>query len=501
MPKVPLSPPPGINKDDSTFAAEGAWADSDGFRFVGGRPETIGGAVEMAGATGVVRVTKMLVFDDGGTLKLAVAGDTLRVGALDAASSAITPAANWSADGRRRCLAMWGDILLAHSSGEKLFESAAGATATAVANAPTQSTAMVVTPSRQVMLLGTQEEGSGTFNGRCIRWSDIEDRTSWTTSASNNAGEYILPGQEDIVGGCVLGDYIMIWTEGSMWLAQFVGDPGQTFVFERVADIGVAGLDAFAIYRQSVYWLGQDLGFYAYQVGGIAQKIPCPLARHMRDWISPSPAIRARIHGCSNTRFGEVWFALPMISSGAFSQECRTYFAFCVDESQAAQRPVWFLGSFATAGLASASGAMIDSPILWDGGGAYKTQVIAHGFEALGNTRKPFRWDCGADTLGISGSFIQTADFYLDQSSRRMMIRRFIPDFDVQGGTISLTLFLRDRPMSSPVTKGPYAILTTDTKEDLRASGKIAAAKFSIASAVRVRLGKPLFDVVPLGER
>ena len=48
-----------------------------------------------------------------------------------------------------------------------------------------------------------------------------------------------------------------------MWLAQFLGEPGQTFVFDRVAHIGMAGLDAFAINRQSVYWLRQHLGFYA----------------------------------------------------------------------------------------------------------------------------------------------------------------------------------------------------------------------------------------------
>src|SRR5687768_13372661 len=49
-----LDIPPGINKDDSTFDAFGQWVDGDGFRFVRSKPETIGGAVQAAGATGLV---------------------------------------------------------------------------------------------------------------------------------------------------------------------------------------------------------------------------------------------------------------------------------------------------------------------------------------------------------------------------------------------------------------------------------------------------------------
>ena len=487
---VPFSPPPGINKDDSAFAAEGQWADSNGFRFVQGRPETIGGAAEMSSATAVVRANKMLVYDASGTIKLAVAGDTLRIAAPNTAGNDITPAANWTPN-RRHCLAMYGDVLLALVSGGRLFESSGGAQAMPVANAPTQSTAMLVTPSRQVMLLGTQEEESGTFNARCIRWSDIEDRTSWTTSSTNNAGEYILPGQEEIVAACLLGDYILIWTEGALWLAQFVGDPGQTFAFQRVADIGIVGLDAFAIYRQAVYWIGPDLSFYAYQVGGIAQNIPCPVGRYFREGLSP--AALPTTFGCTNSRYGEVWVGAPWGSDNP-----AYYFVFCVEESVRAQRPVWFIGLF-TSGLGtSAAGAMVESSLQWDDG-TYSTKLIAHAHETGGG--KPYRWDCATTALGISASSITSADFYLDNSQRRSMVRGIIPDFDAQGGTVHLTLRVRDRPMSASTLKGPHSLTTATTKKDFRASGKIMSVTFETTSAIRVRLGKPLFDVVPLGER
>jgi hypothetical protein len=448
---IPLSLPPGINSDDSTFAAEGRWADGDGFRFRMGKPETVGGAFEMTNSTSMVRVNKMLVYDAAGTISLAAAGTTLRVGAPDAAGTDITPASGWTTTvGTRRCLAMWGDTLLASVSGGKLFESSGGLQATEITNAPDAITCMVVTPSRQVMALGCNEEVSGTFNGRCIRWSDIEDNTDWTTTSTNNAGEYILPGQADIISGCILGDNVLIWTEAALWLGQFVGDPLQSFIFTRVASASIAGLDAFAIHGQTVYWMSSDRGVYAYQVGALAQRIPCPMSNE----FPPDSAENASIFGCAVTRYGEIWFGVAV---GASSPN--RYYVYCVDESAAAQAPVWFRGTFSLGGF-SLGTAMVDSPLLVDTLAGYRTTTIVH------DSAKPWRWDCGktntiAAPPGLSGAYIQSADFYVDKSERRMMLRNIIPDFDEQTGAVYLTVYARDRPMAEPVTKGPYTVATS----------------------------------------
>jgi hypothetical protein len=591
---LPLLPPPGIVKDDSTFASEGRWADSDGFRFEQGRPVTIGGAVEMTSATEVLSANKMLVYEVSGTIQLAVAGETLRTGAINAAGTDITPASGWAGAGRHS-LAMFGDVLLASENSATLFESVAGAQATAITNAPDDITTFVVTPSRQVMALGCNEEGSGTFNGRCVRWCDIEDTTDWTTTSTNNAGEYILPGQADIVGGTVLGDYILIWTEAALWVARFVGDPSETFTFERVATVGLIGQDAHAILRQTVYWLSPDKGFHAYTVGGLVERLTCPISTLLDNNLNQAGE-RANAFACANSRHGEVWFSLTLGTSNPLS-----YVVFCVDESVRAQRPVWFSGNYATIVGITAVGAMVDSPLPWDGG-TNDTSVIVHELSSSGTADpRPWRWDCtrtaASVPLGISGSYIQSADMYLDNSERRAMVRSFIADFDTQSGAVSLTLFMRDRPMEPAVTKGPYTVATStdlatalvndtvasgddemdidtnpeqmaagvtftvsgvnayvggDTgslmvftvaedfiggdgtlhftpaaintgagrnvvnlpannavvsaltrkgKKDFRASGKIMAAKITTLGAFRVRFGKPLFDVVPLGLR
>ena len=491
---VSYSPPPGINRDDSTYAASGQWADSSGFRFVNGYAETIGGSVEMSSATAVLRANKMLMYDNGGTTTLAVAGDTLRIGAVDAAGTDITPASGWTSD-KRHSLDMFGNVLLALVSGGGLFESS-GAQAVAVTNAPAASTVMLVVPSRQVMLLGTNEETSGTFNGRCIRWSDIEDRTDWTTTSSNNAGEYILPGQEDIVSACVLGNDVVIWTEGSMWVARFTGDPAQTFNFERIASVGAVAMDAWAVHDGALYWIGHDYNFYSYQIGSLPQSLPCPIGRYFRDGLSVLTSSVPLSWGCTNSRHGEVWFGVPFGSSLP-----NAYFVFCVDESAQAQRPVWYSGT--TTGLSGSMGAMIESALPWDDG-TYRTKMIVHAYATTGSP-KPYRWDCGASTKGISTSYIETADFHIDKSQRRMMIRSYIPDFDEQTGTCELTLKVRDRPQSTlgaSNTKGPYSITTTTTKKDVRASGKLVRVKLGVDTGnFRLRLGKLLFDAVPMGER
>ncbi|MGZ8360963.1 MAG: hypothetical protein ACXWUX_10630, partial [Allosphingosinicella sp.] len=464
-----------------------------------------------------------------------------------------------------------------------------GAQATEVTAAPDEITCMIVTPSRQVMALGCNEEGSGAFNPRCIRWCDIEDYSNWTTSATNNAGEYILPGQAEIVSGCVLGDNILIWTQADLWLAQFVGDPAQTFVFTRVGEIGLAALDAFAVYRQTAYWMAPDRGVCAFSIGSVVQRIDCPMSAEFPPESSTNPYIFA----CALSRYGEIWFAIPV---GAAVPN--RYYVYCTDESVAVQSPVWFRGTFELGGF-TAAGAMVDSPLLVDSLSSYGTTTIVHSYGLT--VERPFRWDCRKSPtgggLGISGAYLQSTDFYMDGAERRLMVRGIAPDFQEQRGAVNLTAYVRDRPMAEPVARGPYLLatstalasclvndnvasgdsqvtvdtnaeamaagtlftfagvngwdgsdtgfparftvatdypggdgtiaftpaivssgpgrnvvalpannaallaLTRASKKDFRASGRIFAFRFETAGPFRVRFGKPLFDVVPLGAR
>src|SRR5713226_5274350 len=80
---------------------------------------------------------------------------------------------------------------------------------------------MLVTNTRQVMALGCNEEISGVFNPRCIRFSDIENPTVWTSSVTNNAGEFILQGSGQIVGAQLIGNYVFVWTDNELYLGTY----------------------------------------------------------------------------------------------------------------------------------------------------------------------------------------------------------------------------------------------------------------------------------------
>ena len=84
-----------------------------------------------------------------------------------------------------------------------------------------------------------------------------------------------------------------------MWVARFIGDPSETFTFERVGAVGLIGHDAWAILRQTVYWVGGDKGFYAYTVGGLVERITCPIST-MADNYLILAGTRANASACAN---------------------------------------------------------------------------------------------------------------------------------------------------------------------------------------------------------
>ena len=98
--------------------------------------------------------------------------------------------------------------------------------------------------------------------------------------------------------------------------------------------------------------------------------------------------------------------------------------------------------------------------------------------------------------------FIKTSDQYLGDAEQLLQIQGIWPDFESQQGNASLTVYVRAYPQATQVTKGPYTLTTAASKKDFRASGRIAAIKFSgSASPTFVRVGKPTFQAVATGLR
>lgn len=503
---VPFDIPPGLFSDDTAFAMPGAWEVGSNVRFKQGRPQVIGGwmdAIDGGTLTGVCRNarawlsfaslryiafgthSKLQVFADGGLYDITPSG--LSAGSID--SSGGTP--GWGSGGysegtysspasvfyaRTWTFDNYGDSLIANPRGGKIYQwdLDTGNLATVVTNAPETVTTVLVTPERQLLAFGCEEEVSGDLNPLCIRGSDIEDITDWTTTASNNAFEHILEGGGRIVAARQIGSYVAVWTDNRVYLGQYIGDPGQTYRFDPVAEhCGLAGPNAVAIMDQTAIWLGTDYQFRIWTLGGVPGILSCPIHRDFRDNLDTDQLDKLVMVTVS--QFEEVWLFYPDTRDG---NEASRFVAYSFAES--ANGPVWFTGEIGRTQAMDAGATA--SPLM-------STAAGYSYFHELGET---------ADGTPIDWS-IRSTDTYLDEGGMELLIRRLIPDFEQQDGDVDVTIYMRRYPMATAVEHGPYTVGVGDEKTDFRARGKLAAVEF--AGAGFVRIGKPIFDAVAMGRR
>ena len=110
----------------------------------------------------------------------------------------------------------------------------------------------------------------------------------------------------------------------------------------------------------------------------------------------------------------------------------------------------------------------------------------------------------GNDADGSAlASHITSGDFVIPQAGENLMsIKRFIPDFKNQQGTVNVELNFKLYPASSTTTNGPYAVTTSTTKVDTRARGRQGSIKISTSAVDTAwRYGTYRADVQPDGMR
>lgn len=485
-----LDLPPGLNSDDTSFAAAGRWADGNNIRFVDGSPQVVGEYAALFPGLGGA-IYNMFAWDRGGTTHIAYARfAALYVGVGAAAPVARTPAGP-SMNARAYAFSSWGDTLLFVPTGRTLHEQSGAGNATEVAQAPDQITWMLVTPERQVLAFGCNEEASGSFNGLCIRGSDLEDHTDWTTSSTNNAFEHILDGSGRIVTARIIGPYVAVWTDNALHLGQYLGDPGQTYRFDQVAlDCGIVGPNAVVVVGQRAYWLGRDLRLRTWSPGSTVESIGCPIFREFASDVAIDPTNRALTHLAHVSKCNEIRIHYRLQSGVSDGR----YIAVSLADG------AWSKGD-------AARFSSFTSDILYGAVG------LSHGANMISADINGvvYATECGTEVNGDGPSswFIESAGQYFGDSNRRVMLSGVRPDFKTAAATsndwpIELTVNVRDAPQSSPVVKGPWSIPAAAGKVDFRASGRIISIRLSCDGSNvnrELRIGRILFEGAVLGER
>lgn len=485
--------PPGINPDDTRFSAMGQWVDGDNVRFLNGKPQTVGGvsANHFTFTDTAQPCRDMFVITRSGSAVVAYGqagfggAGHLYIGTATTEGSEETPASLGNRANIGWSFAAFGTVLLTAGRGEfstpggRLYEQSGTSTATHVTQAPDRNVRILVTNERQVLSFGCNEESGGTFNAMCIRGSDLEDYTDWTTTATNNAFEHILDGGGEIIDAALIGQYVGVWASSGIWLGQFIGDPAQTYRFDKVVQ-GHCPLSPRSVQVANgvAYWFDNALNFWAWSPGSMPVQIHCPMTADI-NIVFESVSIWEHTSFLSyNPRFDELWFfyANPPDSPAA-------YIAYSISESAQQGRPIWFKGAL------SRTCILFDDRLTVTGIAANSSQQVFT-VEARGTC--------------IASAYIQSADVYLEKGRRRAMVKSLKPDFELLSANaiaINFTIFTKQYPQGSATTLGPYAITSATTKKDFRASGMMASFKIASTDTDGWRLGKPTLDCVTLGER
>ena len=365
--------------------------------------------------------------------------------------------AQWSTDN-------WDENVLLNRRGSNIYyfitqASTSPVRATTVTTSPISVNSVIVSPNdRHVIALGANEFSptatvSGTFNPMLVRWSDQNSRTNWVPSVSSTAGEVVLTDGTRIVGGVRSKNAINIWTDNSLWLMEFAGPPF-TFKFQQAGtNCGLIGPHAGIDYNGVTYWMGFD-NFYANT--GQVEVLDCTVRRFVFDKLNTS--YYDKVYAGINSEFKEIiWL---FVSNN--STECDSYVIFSPDEGY------WVYGDtfFTTFKDREIFGNTITT-------GATTTGNFLYNNEPAG----VFTGD--GETLT---SFIESADFDVDDGNAIMFMNRIIPDFDLSTGKIKLELISKQYPESTNSITKEFDITNTTQKVDLRARGRQAKVRVSCAA-------------------
>ena len=347
---------------------------------------------------------------------------------------------------------------------------------------PTTVNSIIVSPNdRHLIALGsnsfnTTASPTGTFDPMTVRWSDQEDYTNWVPSVSSTSGEVVVADGTKIVGGVRSRNAINVWTDNSLWTMQYVGPP---FIF-RMQQIGTnCGLisqHAAVDYDGRAVWMGYD-NFYVFD--GQVKSLPCTVRRYVFDRLNVDQ--KDKIFCGINSEFKEIVWLYPSTDS----TECDSYVIWSPDENY------WTYGSgiFTTFADKAVFGNTITTGISGDNNYLYNNEP-----DGLYT----------ADGVAIS-SFIESADFDIQDGNEIMFLSRVIPDFTISDGSLSFSIKTKDFPESGTAREKPvppHTVTEDTTKIDLRARGRQGRVRVSCNSAnTSWRWGSIRLAIQPDGKR
>ena len=262
--------------------------------------------------------------------------------------------------------------------------------------------------SRFVMLFGTNDTASSTFNPMLIRWSDQESVTSWTPSSTNQAGSIPLSHGSRIITALQMNQQILVFTDSSLYGGQYVGTPA-VWTFTLVGETqSIVSPNAVAYADGKAYWMGYGK-FYKYD--GNLTTLRCDLKKFIFDNINTQQYLQ--VTAGTNEQFNEVWWHYTSNSSSNGLND--TYVVYNYEQD------IWYYGSMCrTAWLQN---GLFQYPV----GATGNNTLVYHEY---GNNNNE------TGTAQPMNTFITSSEFDIqDGSGMVSYIWRILPDFTFLGST------------------------------------------------------------------
>lgn len=377
---------------------------------------------------------------------------------------------------RTWALSTWGENLIANARNQTIhvWTNNTGTPAKPLTNAPSKVNFALVVPQRQVMAFGCNEETSGIFNPLAIRWSDIEDNTSWTTTSTNNAGEYVLEGGSRIVSAQIIANYVFVQTDVAAYLGQYIGNPGETWRFNKVGDhCGLIGCNASIAFGQTIFWMSPDVQFWKYDLGGAC----VPVQSTIRDEVEQNLANgqNDKIYACTNAQFREVvWFYADVRDGSGY--EISRYVTLNLGNN-------WCHGQLSRTAYIDAGPSANPIGVTYDG------QCYWH------------EKGTSANGAPLSG-YIESAYFYLGEGDTLLQLSEVWPDFKDQVGPVTMYISTALYPQATATQYGPYVFSPGQSKKNFRLTGRVAKVRLEFnSSPAFFRAGKLEFQVQEMAMR
>jgi hypothetical protein len=362
------------------------------------------------------------------------------------ATGAILEATTWSLD-------TWGEYLVGCASTDGTiweWQLNTAVDPVAVANAPTDNGAIVVTEERFIFALGAGG------NPRKVQWCDREDNTTWTPAATNEAGDIELQTQAAIQCGLRVRGRTLILTEEDAHIATYQGAPF-VYGFERVGtSCGVISRKAATQAADGAFWMGHG-AFFLFN-GSNAQKITCTVTDYVFDDINYNQA--SKVYAVHNNKFGEVWWFYP--SSNSLENDRYAVFNYIEN--------YWNVGEIRrTAGIDS---GVYPNPIWSDWDGNLYNHEYGHRHQDRSNN---YSYDV----------YVESAPISLGNGDQVMKVTDLIPDEATQGD-VTVKFKTRLHPNDTERTYGAY---TMSNPTSVRFTGRQIRMRIETTSTDDWRVG------------